>query len=221
MKAKAVVVFSGGPDSATALYIALKRGFEVFPITFDYWQLARKEIECAREMSKMLGLNWVLIDLSSVGKFYSGKTSLVDPSKPITSEFSKPIIVPFRNGVMLSIAVAFAESLGAERVFYGAQGSDAKHYPDCRGTFVKAFESAARFGTDSKISIEAPLITLKKSGVLKLGEELGVPFEMTWSCYSQRRKHCGECESCNNRKQAFTDAGIEDPTEYETAENIK
>jgi 7-cyano-7-deazaguanine synthase len=216
MKAKAVVVFSGGPDSATALYIALKKGFEVFPITFDYGQLARREIECAREISKMLKLGLILIDLTNFGKIYSGKTSLVDPSKPITSEFSEPIIVPFRNGVMLSIAVAYADSIGAERVFYGAQGSDAKHYPDCRENFVEAYESAARLGTNSKISIEAPLITLKKGEVFKLGKELGVPFEMTWSCYSQNMKHCGKCESCNNRKRAFADADIKDPTEYET-----
>jgi len=211
---KAVVVFSGGLDSATALYEVLSRGFDASTITFDYGQLARKEIECAREISKRLGLKWLLIDLSSVRKVYAGTTSLVDKNIPITKKFTQSLIVPFRNGIMLALAVAYAESIGAAHIFYGAQGSDASNYPDCRMDFVDAFQKAAGLGTGSNIIIEAPLINMKKSEVLKLGAKLGVPFELTWSCYRKGEKHCGVCESCVNRKKAFEEAGIIDKVEY-------
>jgi 7-cyano-7-deazaguanine synthase len=212
---KAVVVFSGGPDSTTVLYLALKRGFQVFPLTFDYGQLAEREIEHARVIAERLGLRLLAVDLAAMKGIYSGSTSLVDESIPITEEFTSPIIVPFRNGIMLAIAVAYAQSIGATHVFYGAQGSDAAHYPDCRPSFVEAFREAARRGTDSEIEIEAPLASMKKSEVIKLGTELGVPFKLTWSCYRQGERHCGVCESCNNRKRAFLEAGIKDPTMYE------
>jgi len=214
MKDKAVLVFSGGPDSTTVLYMALRKGFEVFPLTFDYGQLAKMEIKCARSLSKRLGLKLRVVNLRSVGCLYAGATSLVDPNIPITSSFTKPIIVPFRNGIMLSIAVAYAECIGASRIFYGAQGSDAKNYPDCRLAFARAFESAAQLGTESKIVFEAPIIHLEKPQVLQLGKELGVPYGQTWSCYKEGEKHCGVCESCRNRKNAFAEAGIPDPTTY-------
>ncbi|MBM5805873.1 MAG: 7-cyano-7-deazaguanine synthase QueC [Candidatus Verstraetearchaeota archaeon] len=212
---KAVVVSSGGPDSTTVLYLALKRGFQVFPLTFDYGQLAEREIEHARSIAERLGLRLLAVDLAAMKGVYSGSTSLVDERIPITEEFTSPIIVPFRNGIMLAIAVAYAQSIGATHVFYGAQESDAAHYPDCRPSFVEAFREAARRGTDSEIEIEAPLASMKKSEVIKLGTELGVPFKLTWSCYRQGERHCGVCESCNNRKRAFLEAGIRDPTMYE------
>jgi len=212
---KAVVVFSGGPDSTTVLYLTLKRGFQVFPLTFDYGQLAKREIEHARTIAEGLGLKLLVVDLSTMKEIYAGSTSIVDEKIPITKEFTAPIIVPFRNGIMLSVAVAYAQSIGASHVFYGAQGSDAANYPDCRPSFVEAFEEAARRGTDTGIEIEAPLAALKKGEVIKLGAELGVPFELTWSCYREGENHCGVCESCNNRRRAFAEAGIRDPTVYE------
>ena len=214
MKEKAVVIFSGGPDSTTVLYLAMKRGYDVFPITFDYGQLAKKEIECATLISNKLGLTSRTVDLSGIACLYAGASSLIDPSIPITRDFTKPIIVPFRNGIMLSIAVAYAECLGATHIFYGAQGSDSKNYPDCRKEFARAFESAAQLGTDSKISVEAPLTAMEKSKVLLLGKTLGVPFGLTWSCYRPGERHCGVCEACQNRKKGFAEAGIHDPTEY-------
>ncbi|MCX8182331.1 MAG: 7-cyano-7-deazaguanine synthase QueC [Candidatus Methanomethyliaceae archaeon] len=214
MKRKAVVIFSGGPDSTTLLYLTIKRGYKAYPITFDYGQIAKREIEAAKKIAEGLGLDIKIIDLSVIKDAYLGATSLVDENMPITKEFSKQLIVPFRNGVMLSFAVAYAQSIGANYIFYGAQGSDEPYYPDCRTSFVRAFQRAARLGTDSKLVIKAPLTKLKKSEVIKLGKELGVPFEMTWSCYRGEEIHCGVCESCVNRKRAFSEASVPDPTVY-------
>ncbi|MDH7556762.1 MAG: 7-cyano-7-deazaguanine synthase QueC [Candidatus Methanosuratincola sp.] len=213
-KERAVVVVSGGLDSTTVLYYALERGFSAFPLTFDYGQIARAEIRSAEAVSRRLGLPWRLVDLSGLSDLYMGATSLVDRGIEITREFSRPIIVPFRNAVLLSAAVAYADSIGARLVLYGAHASDAENYPDCRREFVEAMERAARLGTGSEISIEAPLLSLKKSEVVRLGARLGVPFELTWSCYRDGEVHCGSCESCENRRRAFIEAGVKDPTEY-------
>jgi 7-cyano-7-deazaguanine synthase len=215
LERKAVVIFSGGPDSATLLYLTIRRGYTAYPITFNYGQIAKKEIESARRIAGLLGLNLKIADLSVLKDIYTGSTSLVDEKMPITKEFSKQLVVPFRNGIMLSFAVAYAQSIGAKYIFYGAQGSDEPYYPDCRTSFVRAFQRAARLGTDTKLVIKAPLSKLKKSEVIKLGRELGVPFEMTWSCYRGGERHCGVCESCINRKKAFLEAGVPDPTSYE------
>lgn len=211
---KAVVVMSGGLDSATVLYYAKDRGYDPFPMTFDYGQIARAEIRSAEAISRRLGVPWALVDLSGLSRVYMGSTSLVDPRIEITKGFSKPIVVQFRNAILLAVAVAYAGNIGAGLVLYGAHASDAENYPDCREEFVEAMERAARAGTGSMISIEAPLISLKKSEVVRLGARLGVPFWLTWSCYRDGEAHCGSCESCVNRKRAFIEAGVEDPTVY-------
>jgi 7-cyano-7-deazaguanine synthase len=122
--------------------------------------------------------------------------------------------VPFRNAIFLSTAVAYAVAIGAMRIFYGAQGSDAPYYPDCRKEFYESFQSAARLGTGQDLVIEAPFSQMSKSALVKLGSQLGVPFGLTWSCYLNGQKHCGKCESCTNRKKAFAEAGLKDPAEY-------
>lgn len=212
---KCVVIFSGGPDSASVLYWAKERGYEVHAITFDYGQIAKVEIDRAMSIAQGLGVTHKVIDLSSLEDVYSGVTSLVDSGIQMTSEFSDPIIVPFRNGVFLAVTVAYAASVGAETILYGAQGSDEENYPDCRIEFYKAFESAARLGTETQITIDAPFSGMTKADMLKRGDELGVPFGLTWSCYRNGTLHCGVCESCNNRRRAFLEAGIHDSTEYE------
>ncbi len=211
---RAVVVISGGLDSATVLYYALDRGFRAFPITFDYGQIARAEIRSAEAISRKLGLQWKLVDLRGLSDIYKGATALVDSSISITEKFSRPIIVPFRNAILLSAGVAYAQVMGANYVFYGAHASDSENYPDCRAEFVRAMEKAARLGADSEIHIEAPLVSMRKSEVIRLGVALGLPYELTWSCYRDGDLHCGICESCNNRKRAFAEAGVHDPTSY-------
>jgi len=211
---KCVVVLSGGPDSTTVLFWARNQGYDVYPITFNYGQIATKEIQQAAIISKEIGVPHKIIDFSSLKDIYTGVTSLIDRSIPMTPEFSEPIIVPFRNGIFLAASVAYAVSIGANYVFYGAQGSDDLFYPDCRKEFYKAFENAAKLGTDQPIIIEAPFSEMKKSEMLKKGKELGVPFHLTWSCYFNESIHCGVCESCMNRKRAFSEAKLSDPTKY-------
>ncbi|MGD6853425.1 MAG: 7-cyano-7-deazaguanine synthase QueC [Candidatus Bathyarchaeia archaeon] len=213
---KCVIVLSGGPDSATVAYWAKNQGYEIFPITFNYGQIAVKETEAAKKIAASLGTTTKTIDLSALKDIFSGATSLVNRDIPLTSEFSSPIIVPFRNAIFLSAAVAYAVTVGADKIFYGAQGSDEPFYPDCRREFYEAFEKAARLGTCQEITIKAPFSGAKKSELIKEGSKLGVPFELTWSCYLDGAEHCGKCESCVNRKKAFVEAGVADPTRYES-----
>jgi 7-cyano-7-deazaguanine synthase len=213
---KCVVVLSGGPDSATVAYWAKKQGYDLNAVSFKYGQIATKETKCAQKIAEKLGVSIKIIDLSTLKEVFGEVTSLCNPDIPMTPSFSQPIIVPFRNAIFLSVAVSYAASICANKIFYGAQGSDEPYYPDCRREFYKALETAACLGTGAEISIEAPFSGRPKSETLRIGAELGVPFELTWSCYFNGLKHCGKCESCVNRKRAFKEAGIHDLTMYET-----
>ena len=215
-KPKCIVVLSGGPDSATVAYWANKEGYQLYPITFKYGQIALKETALAQKIAATLGTSTKIIDLSALKNIFGDVTALCNTDIPLTSEFTSPIIVPFRNAIFLSVAVAYAVSVGADKIFYGAQGSDEPFYPDCRREFYQAFEKAARLGTSQEITIKAPFSNMHKSDVIKKGKQLGVPFELTWSCYLNGAKHCGKCESCVNRKKAFQQASVDDPTKYET-----
>jgi 7-cyano-7-deazaguanine synthase len=212
---KCVIVLSGGPDSATVAHWAKEQAYQIYPITFNYGQIAVKETRAAQKIAEKLDTTTKIIDLSALKEIFSNVTSLCNTNIPLTSEFSDPIIVPFRNAIFLSAAVAYAVAVGADTIFYGAQGSDEPFYPDCRREFYEAFEKAARLGTCQEITIQAPFSGKRKSELFKEGAKLGVPFELTWSCYRDGAKHCGKCESCSNRKKAFKEAGIADPTKYE------
>lgn len=211
---KCVVVLSGGPDSSVVAYWAKKQGYDVHCLSFKYGQIAEKEVKHAALIAERLGFPIKVMDMSNLKDIFMGVTSLCDRNIALTSAFSQPIVVPFRNAIFLSIAVSFAAGLCAGKIFYGAHGSDAKFYPDCREEFYKSFERTARLGTEMNIQISAPFSGVPKSELIKKGAELGVPFELTWSCYLDAEKHCGKCESCVNRKKAFKEAGVADPTEY-------
>jgi len=212
---KSVIVLSGGPDSATVAYWAKQQGYQIYPITFNYGQIAAKETEIAQRIAEKLGATTKVVDLSELKTVFGDITALCNDNIPLTAEFSSPIIVPFRNAIFLAVAVAYASAIGAKDIFYGAHGSDEPNYPDCRREFYEAFEKAARLGTDQEITIKAPFNGYKKSELLIVAKKLGVPLEITWSCYRDGEKHCGRCESCVNRKRAFQEAGIADPTVYE------
>ncbi len=213
-KEKCVVVLSGGPDSTVVAYWAKQQGYQVNCISFKYGQIAEKETGQARLIAQTLGVPIKVVDLSNLGDIFVGVTSLCDRNIALTSEFSQPIIVPFRNAIFISIAVSYAAALCAKVIFYGAHGSDAANYPDCRKEFYKSLEQTARLGTELEIEIKAPFSGVPKSELLRVGQKLGVTFELTWSCYLDGAKHCGKCESCVNRKAAFQQAGIVDPTDY-------
>ncbi len=212
---KCVIVLSGGPDSAVVAYWAKKQGYELYPLTFNYGQIAVKETQSAQKIAESLGTKTKIVDLSALKSVFGDVTSLCNSNIPLTAEFSQPIIVPFRNAIFLSVAVSYAVSVGANKIFYGAHGSDEPFYPDCRREFYEAFEKAARLGTGEDISVQAPFSGKRKSEVIEEGVKLGVPFELTWSCYREDAKHCGKCESCVNRKKAFKEACIVDLTKYE------
>ena len=190
-----------------------KRGLQIVP--FNYGQIAVKETKAAEKIAESLGAKTKIVDLSALKNVFGDVTSLCNSDIPLTAEFSQPIIVPFRNAIFLSVAVSYAVSVGAAKIFYGAHGSDEPFYPDCRREFYEAFEKAAKLGTGENISIQAPFTGKRKSEVIEEGVKLGVPFELTWSCYREDAKHCGKCESCVNRKKAFKEAGIADRTKYE------
>ena len=213
-RAKCIIALSGGPDSAVVAYWAKNKGYDVYGLTFNYGQISIKEIGYARKIAAKLSIPIKIIDLSSLKDIFAGVTSLVDENIQMTTDFSQPIIVPFRNAIFLSVAVAYAISINSKYIFYGAQGSDAQHYPDCRKEFYNSFEQTARLGTNEELEIEAPFSNVPKSETIKLGTKLGVPFHLTWSCYLNLPKHCGKCESCINRKNAFKQSGLTDPTEY-------
>lgn len=223
MSKKAVTVVSGGIDSSTLLYKTLREGYIPYAITFIYGQKHSKEIDSARRICATLGISHRVLDLGGLKEILSG-SALTDPGVdipevPETAEYYetlKTTIVPNRNSIFLSIAVGYAVSLGANYVFFGAHHSDRGVYPDCRKEFVQAFEFAERLATDNhNLVVSAPFVDMTKAQIVKLGAELGVPFKDTWSCYKGGRVHCGVCSSCRERKRAFREAGVLDPTEYE------
>jgi 7-cyano-7-deazaguanine synthase len=212
---KCVVVLSGGPDSTVVAYWAKKQGYVLSCISFKYGQIAQKETIQARKIAEKLGVPIKVIDVSNLKDVFVGVTSLCDPNIELTSNFTQQIVVPFRNAIFLSIAVSYSAAVGADYIFYGAHGSDAANYPDCREAFYQSMEQTARLGTETDIHIQAPFSGIPKSELLKIGQTLGVPFELTWSCYSDGSKHCGKCEACINRKKAFKEAKTPDPTKYD------
>lgn len=216
---RAVCLLSGGPDSATAAAVAKKEGYVIYCLTFDYGQLASKEIKSAKRMARALGAKeHKVVDISFLKELYGQRGgALVNNKVQMPKRFAPTLIVPFRNGIMLSIAVAYAWRVGARKIFYGPQLDDTRFYPDCRREFAAAMSKAIRLGTERDIEVRNPLAGLPKFKVLRMATELGIPLELTWSCYSSGRYHCGSCESCNNRKEAFKKAEIPDPTKYLTA----
>ncbi|HEX3036305.1 MAG TPA: 7-cyano-7-deazaguanine synthase QueC [Thermodesulfobacteriota bacterium] len=223
MKKKAVVIVSGGVDSSTLLYKAIRENYEIYALTFIYGQKHSKEIKSARRICDGLNVSHKVVDLSTLSEVLSGSAltdSNVDiPEVPADSshyETLKATIVPNRNSIFLSIAIGYAVSIGANHVFFGAHHSDRGVYPDCRREFVQAFENAERLANDNpNLIILAPFVDMNKSQIVKLGAELGVPYKETWSCYKGGKIHCGVCSSCRERKRAFQEAEVPDPTEYE------
>ena len=219
---RVVIIFSGGLDSTVLCYKAVADGLDVHALTIIYGQRHVKEIESARKTAGLLGISQRVVDLSNINELLQG-SALTDnsvdvPEVPETAEHFetlKTTIVPNRNAIFLSVAIGYSESIKADNVFFGAHHSDRGVYPDCRKEFVEAFEAAERLATDNdNLNISAPFVGMDKAEIVALGNELSVPFENTWTCYVGGEIHCGSCSACNERKRAFRESGVDDPTVY-------
>ena len=214
-----VIIVSGGLDSITLLYD--KAETIALAVSFDYGQNhGAKELPFAAHHCRKLGIPHITIPLSFMHRYF--KSSLLDGAEAIpeghyAEENMKPTVVPFRNGIMLAIATGIAESHGLKRVYIANHGGDHTIYPDCRPDFIQAMDGAATAGTFVNVRIEAPYTNITKADIVRRGTALGVDYSKTWSCYKGSDVHCGKCGTCVERKEAFLEAGVKDPTEYEPA----
>lgn len=212
-----VIIVSGGMDSITLLYdhkdeIALG-------ISFDYGSNHNaREIPFAKMHCERLGIKHITINLDFMHQYF--KSSLLDGSEAIpeghyADDNMKSTVVPFRNGIMLSIAIGIAESNNLDQVFIANHGGDHTIYPDCRPEFINAIDAAATAGTYNNVKVVAPYTKITKSDIARIGKKLGIDYTETWSCYKGGEVHCGKCGTCVERKEALAEAGIEDKTIYE------
>lgn len=226
MKPKAVVLLSGGLDSATTAAIAKSEGFDLLAISFDYGQRHVRELDSAQALARVLGVEDHLVvsfDLRSIGG--SALTSDIEvPLDRPSSQMSSAIpstYVPARNIIFLSFALAYAEVSGARDIFIGVSQVDYSGYPDCRIEFIEAFERTANLATragvegSGRLHIHAPLAGLSKAETIRRGLALGVDYSVTWSCYLGGTRACGRCDSCKLRLAGFKEVGAVDPIEYE------
>jgi len=203
---KAVVLLSGGMDSAVTFYIAKQRGYKVHCLVFDYGQRHKKEIGFAKRLARRQGSQSCLMKIGLPWK----KSALLDRNIPVPEHrnlSSKKIpstYVPARNTIFLSFALSFAEAIGAKTIFIGANARDFSGYPDCRPVYYKRFNELSKKATKSKgIKIETPILHKTKKEIVNIGKRLKVPFELTWSCYKGGSKPCGKCDACRLRIAAF------------------
>jgi 7-cyano-7-deazaguanine synthase len=221
---KAVVLLSGGLDSTTALAVAKSRGFACYALTVKYGQLHDVELDAARRVAATLGVSdhrVIEIDLAQLASSALTNRDVSVPKDRSLAEIGAegdvpPTYVPARNTVLLALALAWAESLGAHDIFVGVNVLDASGYPDCRPEFIRAFETLAQVATRAGgFTVHAPLIELTKAQIIALGGTLGVDYAITHSCYDPvGGAACGRCDACQLRKKGFAEAGVADPTRY-------
>lgn len=216
-KKQGIIVLSGGMDSVTLLHD--KKDEIALALTFDYGSNHNaREIECAKWHCQELGIPHKVIKLDFIGQMF--KSSLLSgadaiPEGHYEDSNMKSTVVPFRNGIMLSVACGLAESEGLQHVLIANHGGDHTIYPDCREGFVKAMSEAMTQGTFNGVDIEAPYTNITKADIAAIGKRLGVDYSHTYSCYKGGETHCGKCGTCVERKEAMEAAGIDDPTVYE------
>ncbi len=217
MKKDSAIIVSGGMDSITLLYEQRER--IALGISFDYGSNHNaREIPFAELHCKRLGIKHITVKLDFMHQYF--KSSLLDgadaiPEGHYADDNMKSTVVPFRNGIMLSIAAGIAESQGLSNVFMANHGGDHTIYPDCRPEFVSAINEATRLGTYANVTVSAPYTNITKGDIARRGAALGIDYSETWSCYKGEDKHCGKCGTCVERREALAEAGVEDTTEYE------
>lgn len=213
-----VIVVSGGMDSITLLYD--KKEEIALAVTFDYGSKHNaREIAWAKVHCGRLGIRHIVIKLDFMQKYFT--SSLLEggdeiPEGHYADENMKSTVVPFRNGIMLSVTAGIAESNGLKKILIANHGGDHTIYPDCRPEFIEAMDRAIANGTYEDVRIDAPYTNITKADIAKIGKRLGIDYSETWSCYKGGERHCGKCGTCIERKEAMALAGIDDRTEYES-----
>lgn len=216
---KTVLIHSGGLDSTVLLYYLQAKGHSVYALSINYGQRHQCELVQAKEICRLNNVTHEIADLSSIQPLLAG-SSLTSPEIEVaeghyTEDSMKSTVVPNRNMILLSIATAYALSIGAEKVAYAAHSGDHAIYPDCRKEFADAMAEAICLCDWKTIELIRPFVGWTKADIVCCGAELNVPFEKTWSCYKGNSVHCGRCGTCIERREAFDLAAVKDPTRYE------
>ncbi|MCR9117270.1 MAG: 7-cyano-7-deazaguanine synthase QueC [bacterium] len=216
---KTVLIFSGGLDSTTLLYYLIDQGHELKTLSVNYGQRHVRELDAAARISEGLGIEHRIADLRSISPLLAGNSlvgsEMAVPEGHYAEESMKQTVVPNRNMIMLSVAIGWAISLKFQAVAYGAHSGDHAIYPDCRPEFAETMAAAARLCDWSEIELLRPFVSLSKGDIAKIGSDLNAPFDLTWTCYNGRERHCGKCGACVERKEAFAEHGLHDPVEFE------
>ncbi|GAA0364573.1 7-cyano-7-deazaguanine synthase QueC [Bowmanella denitrificans] len=218
MAQKVVVIFSGGMDSFTVLHKAHRQGFELYALSFDYGQRHKKELQYAASVCQSLGVVHKIVDITAINQLVGGSslTSDIDVAEGhYAAENMKNTVVPNRNMILLSMAVGYAVSLGASKVYYGAHSGDHNIYPDCRPEFVLKMNDVCAIANYEPVEVVSPYLHDSKIDILADGLAMGLDYSQTWTCYNGRDKACGKCGACNERLEAFAENGVQDPLPYE------
>jgi len=216
----ALVLHSGGLDSTTCLYLAKSDFKNVEAMSVNYGQRHGREIEAAKAICDQLKVKHSVVHLTIPSSMLTDPSIAVPDISYEEIEGISPTYVPFRNGLMLATMASYAQAGGFDAIYFGAHSEDAANwaYPDCTPEFIGAMANAIYIGTYHKVRLITPLQWLNKAEIVLLGEDIGVPFAMTWSCYKGEEVHCGTCPTCRSRNQAFQIAGVTDPTIYREIE---
>lgn len=220
MTNKVVVVYSGGMDSYTVLNHAIASGDEVFALSFNYGQKHDKELRVAEQVCRDLNVPHKVVDITAINSLMAGSSLTKDsdieiPEGDYENANMTSTVVPNRNMVLISMAIAYAVSLEASKVYYGAHAGDHDIYPDCRPEFVEAMNAVSLIANYQAVEIVAPFLKSTKGDILAAGLKMGLDYSKTWTCYNGRNKACGKCGSCLERLESFAEHGLTDPISYE------
>lgn len=215
---KVVVIYSGGMDSFTVLHKALADGCQVFALSFDYGQRHKKELQYAADVCAEFNVAHKVVDISSINSLIGGSALTSDIDVP-NGHYEEPsmqtTVVPNRNMILLSLAIGYAVSLKASKVYYGAHSGDHAIYPDCRPEFVHKMNDVSEIANYEAVSIHAPYLKVSKTDILTDGLKMGLDYSKTWTCYNGRELACGKCGACQERLEAFEKNSLIDPLKYE------
>ncbi|RUO57993.1 7-cyano-7-deazaguanine synthase QueC [Pseudidiomarina marina] len=217
--AKVVVIYSGGMDSFTVLHHAVRHGHEVYALSFNYGQRHVRELDAAARVCQQLGIPHKVVDITAINSLLAGSSLTSDieiPEGHYAEASMQSTVVPNRNMILLSLAIGYAVSLGAEAVYYGAHSGDHAIYPDCRPEFVEKMNAVSLIANYEPVRIEVPYLRNNKAEILADGLRMNLDYSQTWTCYNGREKACGKCGACVERLEAFATNQVTDPLQYES-----